>query len=60
MQQEEKWQIQEVKYDKALLVKCANNLMFEMSDEQYEVLLKEFDVSITQSSRRCSFCYLGN
>ena len=37
-----------VKYDKALLVKCANNLMFDMSDEQYEVLLKEFDVLTKQ------------
>lgn len=37
-----------VKYDKALLVKCANNLMFDMSDEEYEVLLKEFDVLTKQ------------
>ena len=37
-----------VKYDKALLVKCANNLMFDMSDDQYDVLLKEFDVLTKQ------------
>lgn len=37
-----------VKYDKALLVKCANNLMFDMSDDQYDVLLNEFDVLTKQ------------
>ena len=37
-----------IKYDKALLKKCANNLLFDMSDEQYELLLKEFDVLTKQ------------
>lgn len=37
-----------VKYDKALLVKCANNLMFDMSDDQYDLLLNEFDVLTKQ------------
>lgn len=37
-----------VKYDKALLVKCANNLMFDMSDDQYDVLLNEFAVLTKQ------------
>ena len=37
-----------VKYDLDLLKKCANNLMFDMSDSQYTVLLKEFDVLTKQ------------
>ncbi len=37
-----------VKYDIELLKKCANNLMFDMSSEQYELLLKEFDVITKQ------------
>ena len=37
-----------VKYDKDLLKKCANNLLFDMSDEQYELLLKEFDILTKQ------------
>ena len=37
-----------IKYDKALLKKCANNLLFDMSDEQYELLLKEFDTLTKQ------------
>ena len=36
------------KYDIELLKKCANNLMFDMSNEQYEVLLKEFDIITKQ------------
>ena len=36
-----------VKYDLKLLKECANNLMFDMSEEQYKVLLSEFDV-VTQ------------
>lgn len=27
---------------------------------RFRELLKVIDISITQSSRRCSFCYLGN
>lgn len=37
-----------IKYDKALLKKCANNLLFDMSDEQYELLEKEFDTLTRQ------------
>ena len=37
-----------VKYDKELLKKCANNLLFDMSDSQYELLLKEFDILTKQ------------
>ena len=37
-----------IKYDKALLKKCANNLLFDMSDEQYDLLLKEFDTLTKQ------------
>lgn len=37
-----------IKYDKALLKKCANNLLFDMSDSQYDVLLKEFDILMKQ------------
>ncbi len=37
-----------VKYDIELLKNCANNLMFDMSNEQYELLLKEFDVITKQ------------
>lgn len=37
-----------VKYDKDLLKKCANNLMFDMSDNQYDLLLKEFDILLKQ------------
>lgn len=37
-----------VKYDKDLLKKCANNLLFDMSDSQYELLLKEFDILLKQ------------
>lgn len=39
-----------VKYDIELLKKCANNLMFDMSDEQYELLKDEFDVLTQQMS----------
>lgn len=31
-----------------LLKKCANNLMFEMTDSQYEMLYEEFGVLIKQ------------
>lgn len=37
-----------LKYNKDLLKKCANNLLFDMSDSQYELLEKEFDVLIKQ------------
>ena len=37
-----------LKYDKELLKKCANNLLFDMSDKQYDLLLKEFDVLTKQ------------
>ena len=37
-----------IKYDKTLLKKCANNLLFDMSDAQYELLLKEFDILTKQ------------
>lgn len=37
-----------LKYDLGIIKTCANNLMFEMSDEQYQVLLKEFDVITKQ------------
>ena len=37
-----------LKYDKKLLKECANNLMFDMSDEQYDLLLKEFEVITKQ------------
>lgn len=36
------------KVSKELLKKCANNLMFDMSDEQYELLEKEFEIIIKQ------------
>ena len=36
------------KYDKDLLKKCANNLLFDMSETQYELLLKEFDILTKQ------------
>jgi aspartyl-tRNA(Asn)/glutamyl-tRNA(Gln) amidotransferase subunit C len=39
-----------VKYDLDLLKQCANNLMFDMSEEQYKVLLGEFDVLTQQMS----------
>ena len=35
-------------YDLDILKKCANNLMFDMSDEQYQVLEKEFEVITKQ------------
>lgn len=37
-----------VKYDLELLKKCANNLMFDMSDEQYLMLKEEFDILTKQ------------
>ena len=37
-----------LKYNKDILKKCANNLLFDMSDSQYELLEKEFDVLIKQ------------
>ncbi len=36
------------KVDLNLLKKCANNLMLEMSDEEYETLNEEFDVFFKQ------------
>lgn len=39
-----------VKYDLDLLKQCANNLMFDMSEEQYKVLLGEFNVLTQQMS----------
>ena len=33
-----------------LLKQCANNLMFEMKDEEYQTLLNEFDVLLKQMS----------
>lgn len=36
------------KVNKEVLKEAANKLMFDMSDEQYETLLKEFDVIIKQ------------
>lgn len=37
-----------IKYDLELLKVCANNLMFDMSEEQYKVLLREFDILTKQ------------
>ena len=37
-----------LKYDLKILRKCANNLMFDMSEEQYQVLLKEFETITKQ------------
>ena len=37
-----------LKYDLEILKKCANNLMFDMSEEQYQVLLKEFETIAKQ------------
>ena len=37
-----------LKYDLEILKKCANNLMFDMSEEQYQVLLKEFETITKQ------------
>lgn len=37
-----------MKYDLEILKKCANNLMFDMSEEQYQLLLKEFHVITKQ------------
>ncbi len=39
-----------MKYDLDTLKKCAHNLMFDMTDEQYEVLLNEFVVIDKQMS----------
>lgn len=36
------------KVTKEVLKKAANNLMFDMSDEQYDTLLEEFDVITKQ------------
>lgn len=38
--------MKEISYD--LLKKCANNLMFDMKEEEYQTLLKEFDDLISQ------------
>lgn len=37
-----------MKYDLEILKKCANNLMFDMSEEQYQLLLKEFEIITKQ------------
>ncbi len=37
--------------NKALLKECANNLMFDMKEEEYQTLLKEFDIVQTQLSK---------
>ena len=37
-----------LKYDLETIKKCANNLMFDMTDEQYEVLLGEFKTIIKE------------
>ena len=36
------------KINKDVLKKVANNLMFDMTDEEYETLLTEFDVLVKQ------------
>lgn len=36
------------KITKEILKKAANNLMFDMTDEEYETLIKEFEVIIQQ------------
>ncbi len=36
------------KISKELLKKCANNLMFDMNENEYDTLLKEFDELIDQ------------
>ena len=36
--------------NKDILVNAAENLMFQMSDDQYETLLKEFDIILKQMS----------
>lgn len=36
------------KITKEILKKAANNLMFDMTDEEYETLMKEFEVIIQQ------------
>ena len=37
-----------LKYDLETIKKCANNLMFDMTDEQYDVLVKEFETIIKE------------
>lgn len=37
-----------LKYNLEILKKCANNLMFDMSEEKYQVLLEEFEVITKQ------------
>lgn len=37
-----------LKYDLETIKKCANNLMFDMSEDEYQVLLKEFEVITKQ------------
>ncbi len=37
-----------LKYDLDILKKCANNLMFDMSDEEYHILLDEFKIITKQ------------
>lgn len=37
--------------NETLLKECANNLMFDMKEEEYQTLLKEFEVVQTQLSK---------
>ncbi len=37
-----------LKYDLEIIKKCANNLMFDMSEKEYQVLLKEFEIITKQ------------
>jgi aspartyl-tRNA(Asn)/glutamyl-tRNA(Gln) amidotransferase subunit C len=36
------------KINKEILKKAANNLLFDMTEDQYELLLKEFDILLHQ------------
>ncbi len=36
------------KVDKEVLKDCANRLLFDMSDQEYDVLLNEFDIILSQ------------
>lgn len=37
-----------LKYDLEIIKKCAKNLMFDMEEEQYQVLLNEFNIITKQ------------
>ena len=37
-----------IELNDAIIRKCANGLMFDMTDEQYDLILSEFDVTMDQ------------